>query len=388
LKAPVKASLEVPGKVSARLLGDLQGTVQLSADAVLAISDLVEALHSKISAPLRIGPSGAIAKFVYGSVRSVTKGVAKTAHAVLERIPSPNTAPALHREANFRSNLMSVVNGVCGDHLSDSGNSLALPMQLLGPISFSNTDASGRPKKIALFIHGLCLNESHWRGDAHVAAVEKLGFTPMFLRYNSGLAIFENGAQLSQLLQEKLNQPGVTVTVIAHSMGGLVMRSALMHAKQAKLSWTKGIKALVFLGTPHLGAPLEQAGFWVASIWQRIPYAKALAPIAKLRSLGIQDLRHGKTHDSRVTLSNPQPALPSKLTCFAIAASLSGKPGGLKDRLLGDGLVPVASALGIGASARLVPVNNSAIIYEIGHLELLYSPAVTAQLVRWLGDIS
>ena len=380
----------MPGKVSARLLGDLQGTVQLSADAVLAISDLVEALHSKISAPLRIGPSGAIAKFVYGSVRSITKGVAITAHAVIDRIPSPNTAkaPALHSEAKFRSNLLSVVNGVCGDHLSDSGNSLALPMQLLGPISFSNTDPSGRPKKIALFIHGLCLNESHWRADAHVAALEKLGFTPVFLRYNSGLAIFENGARLSQLLQEKLSQEGLEVAVIAHSMGGLVIRSALIHANLAKLSWPSRLSALVFLGTPHLGAPLEQAGYWVASVWQSIPYAKALAPIAKLRSSGIQDLRHGKTHDSRVTLSNPQPALPSKLACFAIAASLSGKPGGLKDRLLGDGLVPVASALGIGASARLMPAHNSAIIHEIGHLELLHSPAVTAQLVRWLGDIS
>jgi pimeloyl-ACP methyl ester carboxylesterase len=369
-------------KAHKHLLGDLKGKVQLSADAVLAISDLVEALHGKISAPFRIGPSGAIAKFVYGSVRGITKGVAKTAHAVLDRIPSasPADASTAQVEATFRGNLLSIVNGVCGDHLSDSANTLALPMQLLGPIAASSAAA----KKYALFIHGLCLNDSHWRADAHVAAVEKLGFTPIFLRYNSGLAIASNGVQLSQLMQEKLSRPGVQVAVIAHSMGGLVMRSALAHAKQTKQRWPNRLTALVFLGTPHLGAPLEQAGYWVHSIWQSIPYAKALAPIAKLRSVGIQDLRHGKTHDDIAVPIK----LPSKLPCFAIAASLSSKRGGIKDRLLGDGLVPVESALGVTYSARLIPEQNCATFYEIGHLELLYAPAVTAQVERWLADIS
>lgn len=371
------------------LLSDLKGSVQLSADAVLAVSDLVEALHSKISAPLRIGPSGAIAKFVYRSVRSITKSVANSAHAVLERIPSnnANSSPTLRSEPNFRSNMLSIVNGVCGDHLSDSGNALTLTMQLLGPTNAPDTNssnvASSKSKKFALFIHGLCLNESHWRADAHVAAIKKLGYTPIFLRYNSGLAIYENGAQLSQLMHEKLSGASVEVAVIAHSMGGLVMRSALAHAKEKKQRWPNQLSAIMFLGTPHLGAPLEQAGYWVHSIWQNIPYAKALAPIAKLRSLGIQDLRHGKTFDGIATPVK----MPKKLPCFAIAASLSAKRGGLKDRLLGDGLVPVESALGIRDLARLVPEQNCAIFYEIGHLELLYAPAVTAQLERWLADI-
>jgi pimeloyl-ACP methyl ester carboxylesterase len=359
------------------LIADLKGTVQLSADAVLAVSDLVEALHGKIAAPLRIGPSGAIAKFVYGSVRGITKGVAKTAQAVLARVPGAKLAeaPAVIGAASFRSNLLSIVNGVCGDHLADTGNPLALPMQLLG----LSSDPTA-PKKYALFIHGLCLNDSHWRADAHVAALEKLGYTAIFLRYNSGLAIASNGAQLSLTMQEKLSGPGVEVAIIAHSMGGLLMRSALMHAKKAKQRWPSRITAIVFLGTPHLGAPLEQAGYWVHSLWQNVPYAKALAPIAKLRSLGIQDLRHGKTHDD---LAVPI-KLPSKLPCFAIAASLSAKRGSIKDRLLGDGLVPVESALGISATGRLIAEQNCAIFYGIGHLELLYAPAITSQLMRWL----
>ena len=361
-------------------VADLRGTVQLSADAVLAVSDLVQALHGKIAKPLQIGPSGAIATFVYASVRGITRGVAKTANAVLARIPAADSTAVASAdgvgEANFRSSLLSIVNGVCGDHLADSGNPLALPMQLLGSI-----DSSAKsPGKYALFIHGLCLNESHWRVDAHVAALEQLGFTAIFLRYNSGLAIAENGAQLARLMEEKLHQPGVEVAVIAHSMGGLVMRSALSDAKRGKMRWPTRLSALVFLGTPHAGAPLEQAGYWVDSIWQKIPYAKALAPIAKLRSVGIQDLRHGKMDDDPKALHK----LPRKLRCFAIAASLSADKNGLKQRLLGDGLVPVESALGVVENQRLVPEQNTETLYGIGHLELLYAPGVTAQLVRWL----
>jgi pimeloyl-ACP methyl ester carboxylesterase len=362
-----------------KLITDLRGTVQLSADAVLAVSDLVQALHGKIARPLQLGPSGAIAKFVYASVRGITRGVAKSADAVLALIPSEGVVESASTdslsEANVRSNLLSVVNGVCGDHLADSANPLALPMQLLGPI----VGSANSPVKYALFIHGLCLNESHWRAEAHVNALEKLGFTAIFLRYNSGLSITENGAQFAQLMQERLSGPGVEVAVIAHSMGGLVMRSALAHAKRSKLRWPTRLSALVFLGTPHAGAPLEQAGYWVDSIWQQIPYAKALAPIAKLRSVGIQDLRHGKTYDD----AKPH-KLPAKLRCFAIAASLSADKTGLKQRLLGDGLVPVESALGVFANTRLVPEQNTATFYGIGHLELLYAPSVTAQLVRWL----
>ena len=38
--------------------------------------------------------------------------------------------------------------------------------------------------------------------------------------------------------------------------------------------------------------------------------------------------------------------LPEGVACYAVAATTASSVGGLKDRLIGDGLVPVASALG------------------------------------------
>jgi hypothetical protein len=57
------------------------------------------------------------------------------------------------------------------------------------------------------------------------------------------------------------------------------------------------------------------------------------------------------------------------------------------DRLLGDGLVPLHSALGYHDEARRKLAFGQAaqwIAYRTSHLELLSSPAVTRQMVQWL----
>lgn len=46
------------------------------------------------------------------------------------------------------------------------------------------------------------------------------------------------------------------VFLVAHSMGGLVSRAYLESAISANDPWRPNIKALITLGTPHLGAPL------------------------------------------------------------------------------------------------------------------------------------
>jgi hypothetical protein len=95
--------------------------------------------------------------------------------------------------------------------------------------------------------------------------------------------------------------------------------------------------------------------------------------------------------------------LPPGVRCCAVAATLqdgsvnamgesvSGLVGGLvgdlAGGLLGDGLVPVASALGRNTDPRLalgfLP-NNQCLLHNTGHLQLLQSPAVAAQLRQWL----
>ena len=78
-------------------------------------------------------------------------------------------------------------------------------------------------------------------------------------------------------------------------MGGLVARSA-SHQAAAGAAWPRQLRDLVFLGTPHLGAPLERRGRGV-DLLSAPPHARALALLGRTRSAGITDLRHGALLD-------------------------------------------------------------------------------------------
>jgi pimeloyl-ACP methyl ester carboxylesterase len=130
--------------------------------------------------------------------------------------------------------------------------------------------------------------------------------------------------------------------ILAHSMGGLVARSAVQFATAAGHAWPARLSQLVFLGTPHHGAPLERGGSWVDLLLGVSPYPAPLGRLGMLRSAGITDLRHGFVRDEdwqgrdrfERTGDRRAPApLPPAVECHAIA-------GGR------DLLVPVASALG------------------------------------------
>ena len=153
----------------------------------------------------------------------------------------------------------------------------------------------------------------------------------------------------------------------------------------------------MFLGTPHHGAPLERAGHWVDLLLGGTPYAAPLARLGQLRSAGITDLRHGNLLDEDwvgrdrfargADRRQPVP-LPTNVPCFAVAASIGQRSGDLKDRLLGDGLVPLDSALGrhhLPARCLAFAEERQWIGYGMNHLDLLDRAGVVAQLRRWLG---
>jgi pimeloyl-ACP methyl ester carboxylesterase len=352
---------------------DLRGIAQLAADGTEAVSRMAQDLHERIATPLRLGARGVITDAVYASVRGVTRLVAKGTDLTLGALAREQNSWA--QPSGNRENVISILNGVCGDHLYASHNPLAMPMMLLG--SFANQG------KYALFMHGLCLNDSHWRQDALVKQMQQLGYTPIFLRYNTGRRIFENGAELAALLARALHGRHCEIVVLAHSMGGLVLRSALHFNGQSQndtANWQQQIQRIVFLGTPHLGAPLERAGHWVETLWHSLPFAAALAPIAGLRSAGITDLRRGQISSGDLDAIQ-QVQLPQDIACYAIAASLA-KAG--KSSPLGDGLVPITSALAQGENADVFAPERRAVLYGIGHIELLYAPSAVRQVRLWL----
>jgi hypothetical protein len=260
--------------------------------------------------------------------------------------------------------------------------------------------------KILIVIHGLCMNELQWTAQHkgkpinHANAIcAALGYTPLYVRYNSGLHASDNGAELARQLEDLLSHwpvPVQDLSVLAHSMGGLVMRSAVNSATQAGLQWQRHLKHIVFLGTPHHGAPLERAGNWIDVILGSTPYSRPFAKLGQLRSSGITDLRYGLVRDSdwqghdrfhrKPDNRTPLP-LPDGVNCFTVAATTAAKRSAVADQLVGDGLVPLHSALGKHDQARRClnfPADHQHIAYRTGHLQLLNDPAITRQVLRWL----
>lgn len=79
--------------------------------------------------------------------------------------------------------------------------------------------------------------------------------------------------------------------------------------------------------------------------------------------------------------------LPAGVDCYAIAGSLGRDPDALRGKLLGDGLVPLDSALGQHRQAARqlhFQPNHQRVAQGVNHLDLLCDAAVAAQLQAWL----
>jgi len=395
----------------------LRGAAKLATEATTGLTDLVEALHARIaSVPGLPGPADGrtrgITGLVYKTVRGVTRAVGGSVDSLLVALApllaaraEPAGLPSPEREA-----LLAALNGVLGDHLARSANPLAIRMALRHAgralalqreaLAAALPHAGGRP---LVLIHGLCMNDLQWRrsnGHDHGAALaDALGFTPVYLHYDSGLHVSTNGRALAQQLEQLLAQwphPVERFAIVGHSMGGLVARSALHYGRAARHHWPDRLDDLACLGTPHHGAPLERAGQGLDLLLSATPYAAPFARLARLRSAGITDLRHGNLVDEDWIAgdrfegaADRRHALPLAAgpRHYAIAGTLAAVEGGLKDRLLGDGLVPVASALGKHRLARRTlkfPPGHQRVFEQVGHLQLLSSAAVFEQLRQWL----
>ncbi|MGQ3054117.1 MAG: esterase/lipase family protein [Roseateles sp.] len=351
----------------------LRGTGRLATQAVTGVTDLVEAMHAEITRlPLtkqRERTSG-ITGLVYRSVRGVTQLVGGGLDIALNAL-TPLVGQAKPQSANA---MLAALNGVLGDYLEQTANPLATPMSLRPLVD----GATGAP---LVMLHGLCMNEAQWRrrdGKDFPAALAQLGYQPLGLRYNSGRPIWKNGAELARLLNDV---PG-PLTLLGHSMGGLVIRSAIAQAGRRR--WRKRLRCLVTLGTPHQGAPLERGGQQLQQLLAFSAYSRPLASLAARRSAGIRDLRHASLLEADAGKASQLP-LPEDVACYAIAATTSKRAGGSPARWLGDGLVPVASALGQHRSpARRLAFTDTALFTGLGHMGLQTDAAVLQQLQDWL----
>jgi len=391
---------------------DLRGVNQLTIAGIAGVVDLVEAMHHQIASvprmiakPERDRTTG-ITRLVYRSIHGVIGLVGHGLDRLLARL-----TPLLGERSTWpgREALLAALNGVLGDYLAASDNPLAITMCMrrrgialpleCEPLAAAIPQAGG---KLLVLLHGLCMNDLQWMRNGHdhgAALARDLAYTPVYLHYNSGLHISANGHALAEQLEALVRVWPVPLTelvLVGHSMGGLVARSACHYGTLAGHEWRRQLDKLVFLGTPHHGAPLERGGNWVDTLLGVSPYSAPLARLGKIRSAGITDLRFGNVVDEdwnqrdRFARSGDRRVavpLPEGVACFAIAATITKNASDRSGRLPGDGIVPLASALGRHANPRLALVFDESrqwVAHGTNHLDLLSGSDVYAQIKRWL----
>lgn len=265
-----------------------------------------------------------------------------------------------------------ILNGIIGDRLEKQENPLSAKMGFYRERQLLRLEKSeimkiypDQKKKICILVHGLVSDEIMWNlpdsDESYGSLLEKeLGFSSFYLRYNSGLHISENGKTLASLLNELLNSLPVNaeeIVLIGHSMGGLVVRSACHYARKFGFRWTEKISRIFFLGSPHLGAPLEKFGNAVTAVLSHIPnpFTKLARDIINTRSAGIKDLRFGYITDEDwmdkdpdrflSNTKNPVPLLEN-VKYYIITGTMTEDPESILSVWLGDSLVRKKSAKG------------------------------------------
>jgi pimeloyl-ACP methyl ester carboxylesterase len=375
------------GALAGRAMAGMAGFVADVHMAILERSLPGEAAGTTVGAAHR-GIAGA----VYTGVRGLTRalGVAAGAGYAVTRSAG---APAL-ADSPAGGRALGALSGLYGDLLEREGSALAVPMTLRTaagatvapeptPLAAAFPEAT---RRLVVFVHGLGETERAWR---LFAAPERpatygerlradLGLTPLYMRYNSGLPLADNGRRLDALLDALVAGWPVAVeelVLVGHSMGGLVARSAAGEGDRRDAAWVAPLRDVFCLASPHHGAPLAKGLHAAAAALARVPESRALARFLDLRSAGIRDLRLGLD----------EPFVPG-VTYYAVSATVTREHGHPVGRVVGDLLVRRDSARGHGPAGRRIPFTaaNTHHAGGLDHFHVLNDPGVYEQIRTWL----
>jgi pimeloyl-ACP methyl ester carboxylesterase len=351
---------------------ELRALTRLAFDELGLGAGGIGEVHRAIADRAFVSPSPAkalhdgISSAVYAGVAGGAALAGRAASALLPERPVSTTPRG--------AAVLAVLNGLRGDALEPP---LAIPMTL-------RPDGEPTPR-LAVFVHGLFETEHAWRYGGGPTYGERLeGFTPVWVRYNSGRHVSENGRSLAGELDDLVASWPVEVeeiVLVGHSMGGLVVRSACHEGGD----WTDRVTHVISLGSPHTGAPLESAVHYAAAALGVMPESRPFAGLLRRRSAGIRDLRrgslvdedwHGRDPDAlRAAACREVPLLENARHCF-VSATVTRDPRHPVARVIGDWLVLEASA-----SHR---TQEALHVGGAHHLALLNHPAVYERLSAWL----
>jgi PGAP1-like protein len=386
---------------------EIRAFTKLSGHAVAGLVSRVEQVHravgGRVFAP--IGPAGApvrmihdlVARGAYGAVRSA----APAAAAVGGEAAALFGAGGEPAGRDARGNLaLAALNAIAGDR--PELDALAIRMAVrsggsdvdLAPAAVAAAFGRATPL-LAIFLHGLAETEDSWRRGADRSVpygdglAAEFGYTPVYVRYNTGRHVSENGHDLSDLLDGLVAAWPVPVDEIllaGHSMGGLVIRSACHYGREAATAWIRRIRHVFYLGSPHLGAPLARiagiAGWAMGQVAETRPFATLISG-----SSSVRDLRYGYVLDDDwagcdddCCLRDHRGHAPLLATAnhYAISATVTADPRHPFGAVVGDLLVQPASAHGRRRGRQHVPFDVGAgrRFGGMHHFDLLNHPDV------------
>lgn len=340
------------------------------------------------------------------------------------KTPGPKAPGAIRRGAELARSVkgfltrsvemvVAFTNGLVGDSMASADSDLAIDMQIrrkdrrlpaAGPELASAVSDLG--PRVCVLVHGLCCTEAMFdfpgKPGVNYGSLleEELGYTALFVRYNTGLHISENGRLLSEQLEGLAAAMGERLTslaIIGHSQGGLVARSACHYARRDNASWVDKAGRVILLGSPQLGAGLEKAVnllSWVLGAVKTVPTV-AVSEFLNFRSAAIKDLRfgylveeewQGRDPDRPFNRNRLPVSAPGHTEHFSAAATLTRDPEHPVARVLGDILVTVPSAMGAGPAdeGERCPLEGRKVFTGYSHFDLARHPDVYEQIKGWL----
>ena len=362
--------------------------------------DTHDAISRRVHGVARLGLGSAA-----DPVESVHRGVAGAIYgglglalrkggAGLDKLAATGVGPRLEEGARGRF-VSSAVNGLIGDALLRDRPQLAIPMAVRAAghdVRPTPTDldaafptATGR---LVVFLHGLCENESYWRlhrertGTTYGEALAEEGWTPVYLRANTGLAdpgerrrARRAAARRGRVMAGRRSN---RIALVGHSMGGLIMRAALnVLALEGRPRWADRVTDVVTLGAPHRGAPIA----W--GIGHGQPAARAAARDLAVRPDPRQAVR-GRSRPGR------------RVRRRAAAPEGSALPAGCRDRhrvrpapgRVDRGRLPGPAPVRRGPRPTRAPscsrTQRALHVGRTDHFGILNHPEVLSALKRWL----
>jgi pimeloyl-ACP methyl ester carboxylesterase len=371
---------------------DVHGAVS---KRVHSVTDLVGGHHTTLNSR-HGGVSGVVYRGIGAGIQATTNGLRAADRAGVGR----------RLEDSPRGQfVMAALNGIFGDRIRDSHPELAITMAVrmggrdvaLDPagLGAAYPEASG---DLVVFLHGLSESESFWdrrRSESGGNYGERLaadaGWTPIFVRANSGLSLAENGVALAGMLDRLVEHWPTDVrriALIGHSLGGLVMRSACAVVSDpgsetgsgtgsgTGTAWNTLVTDVVTLGTPHLGAPIARVLTAGSAGLSRLPESAPFGAFLDNRAVSISDLRTGLPPDVQ--------NLPHA-RYHLVAATLTRSARHPVAEVAGDLLVRYPSAVGKGRRGReMFPGADVLHVPGADHFDLLNHEDVYAAIRGWL----